>query len=411
MVGEMKTCAPWGGLLLRPWDDDWQMWNWQAREDLWKNVAKGAENPKGAAFAALPARLVVSAVIWIDSTAQDVILEMTRLQVEMKGLAPGERAETDVRMEVLCTVENRTLVRTIIFPQDVPAGITPRPEVAGFVPSPLALRLDADGVHVWKEAGDLVAAVCRNGAIVCWETFPEWEGAAFASAWFECLLLQLEAESVLQRNATIHDWCGLAPASSAGRTRRLMPEAERASGPPPAGMNFRLIWQTPAARLEAQNRKGRRRLFTAGLATAALVVACTAAALTYSLYLSWRSGHLRKEQAALSAHVLPLKTAALRWFQVEHAVVPDLFPLEALQLITEALPAEGVKLTLFEMSQDKIQLQGQARSASLATQFFNNLEQRGAERGTLWEMATPTFQPDNTARFVIQGERHASSAQ
>jgi len=293
-------------------------------------------------------------------------------------------------------------------------------------PSPLALTLDPDAIHIWKELGDTVVAVCRGGEVICWET-NHAPAPDELSVWILCLLTELDAGGFLPPGATIFDWSGRITQHQ-GFPTLPVPTSTRLEGPPITKKEPIAGWKPPAVRREEDSRR-RRSVLAVGVAlTGGLMVAGVIGAMAYSWFLDFRLHRLRAEFAEKRETTRPLRENAIRWMRLERAVVPNLFPLEILHSVSTCLPSGGVKLTVFEItgarepdsrpeearSEDSptqaaiitVRLQGQAQNASLATKFFNTLS--ASMKDIDWRMATPTFQTDNTASFVIECKHHGT---
>ncbi len=431
MVGKLKTRTPFFGLFHRPWGPDWQTWQRSQRDRRWMHVTEPDGTSRDTAALALPARLVLSAPFWVDTADPALVPEMARLRVEMTGLVSAERAGTDAITDTLATAEGRTLVRVCVFPPDLPE-LLGRPDADVFVPSPLAATLEPDSVHIWEEFEDTVVAVTRGSDVICWEA-NRATNESEARLWLVCLLAELDAGGFLPGRAVIRDWTGRAALPPDFQSLPISPAA-RQDGPPVTAKEPTSAWKPPAARLE-ESKRDRQILIRTVLATAAgAVIMALLAALVYSWLLDFQFHALRVQLAAKEETAGPLRSSANQWIRVERAINTELFPLEILHFVSNCLPPDGVKLTMFELTDDReerqgldapaaeptdaasesvavgpviiVRLQGQAQNASLATKFYNTLST--GLPSIEWRMGTPTFQPDNTARFIIEGKRHGT---
>ncbi|HEY5706886.1 MAG TPA: hypothetical protein VIS96_15080 [Terrimicrobiaceae bacterium] len=373
----------------------------------------------------LPARSVVSVPVWVESRDPAIVQEMARLKIEMMGLVSSERVTEDAGIDLLAVVDDRTLVRASVFPPDLPVSAA---HLTGdsYVPSPLALALESDAIHIWNEFGDTVAAVCRGSEVICWET-NHAQTKDELGVWIRCLLAELDAGGFLPSAASIVDWSGLIT-GDLGLPRLPVPPSARIDGPPIAEKQPTAGWKPLTRRKEEDSRRRRSLFAAAATLTGGLLAAGVIGAMAWSWLLDFRLHHLRAEYAAKREATRPLRESANRWMRVERAVAPDFFPLEILHAVSKCLPSGGAKLTVFEItdarepggqsegarSEDSmaqaaafsVRLQGQAQNASLATKFLNNLSAN--MKDVDWRMATPSFQPDNTASFVIECKRNGT---
>jgi len=231
-----------------------------------------------------------------------------------------------------------------------------------------------------------------------WESCPLPEGAAALRGWLETFLLELRETGVVNEPEKICDF-----ADAIGGADFFGLPVEKLEEPvpsPPVGMP---AWSPPGV-LQSRLRGLRRRQWTRALSIAGAALVFLGVAL--GAYLFSRGMQIRSLQAqmeVLSLEVDPLIGIARQWELLSPSIEPDGFALEKLLLAVTALPAEGVRLSLFEALPEAVRIEGDARNVGLATLYFNSLQtQDGAERFS-WNMPSPVLQPDNSARFAIDG--------
>lgn len=392
--------------LLRPWGRQWQRWERPIGAGPWTLMETGeltVLRSSGNTSLALPARLVVSAPGLQDSA--EAAREVALLEVEMKGLAVGARLETDVQASILDQGGGRTLAEIIIYPPDLPeslAGLR-----ASAVASPLAIAFSEEGLHLWRELEDLVVAVVWRGHVVSWETLSWTEDAEEVVSWLWCFALQVEHELALPGPFVLFDWAAIFPQVPEGFLPARRPPG--GEGPPPRE-EFPAPWLPPGERerLRRQEARTQTRRALALVGTALALVVGSGA-----LYLLALHGKIRQADFALRSleqEVAPLRQAAGRWKQMQAAADPNYFPLEMLRTVVHSIGSPGVRLTAFEMTPDKVLVEGEAANVSAATEFFKSLQADVEIAGVEWEMPAPSLQANNTARFIINGVRHDEPA-
>jgi hypothetical protein len=112
---------------------------------------------------------------------------------------------------------------------------------------------------------------------------------------------------------------------------------------------------------------------------------------------------LARRLAELEQAVGPSMLVARDWELLVESIEPRRFALEKLLLAVEALPPSGVRLSLFEARPDGLRIEGDARNVGLATLYFNSLQSAPGAENFDWSMPSPALQPDNSARFAIDG--------
>lgn len=393
-------------LLLRPWGDKWQVWEAAAKDEPWKLIGEKADSlgkRPADVLCGVPARRVLSMLLRLDSADEATVLEMARLEVEMRGLAAGDRLIQDVSLRVLLREEGQILVLATVFPAEWPDA--PEAPARACEPSPLLSAWEDNTLHLWREFDELVAAAVWKGMVVCWETADGDDGAEEIGVWLRCLMLQLREQVPLGEEFFIKDWAGALRNLPQGFSRSLpVSDRDREEGPTVAPSPSASGWLPSAQREIRDTRQKRRTLLRAVAGAAAVLVSAALAAGFYSLALAWKTREVDRQLALIERQTAPLRNVAARWQQVEPAVDEKFFPLEMLHAVVSAIPSGNVRLTVFEMSPEKLLVEGEAGNVSAATDFFKKL-QGGDSAGISWEMPPPLLQANNKARFVITGER------
>lgn len=396
--------------VIRPWNENWQLW-----KPLRKGPGFAVSQTGGVAdlkipagtLCAIPARRVVALPFWVEASDASLARDMAVLEVEMKGLSAGERLETDVEIRILQQEESRVLVLAMVYPSEWPATLAML-RGSRYLPTPLVSALSNNTVHLWRELDDLVAVVVWEDSVIFWETMHWTTESDEIGAWLECLMLELQGDLGIQGGFLLKEWCGIfAEVPEQFRRDPIILEEDRLSGPSLLPDPRTGTWAPPAQRLEQTAAKGRKR--TARVAAfAALLLFCAAVLAGAAAFrVEWQIREADAELQLLEAELAPLQSVASRWTLVESAIDLRFHPLEILRSVVTAIPSAGVRLTVFEMSPDRVVVEGEADNVSSATAFFKAIES-AEDKGLRWEMAPPSLQPNNTARFAITGVREES---
>lgn len=397
--------------VVRPWEEQWQVWRPVRKSSVFTLEQSGeleALRISEEACVAIPARLVVVVPVWVEAADDDTAREIARLEIEMKGLASGERLMTDVEVAILKRQDGRVLVRGLIYPADWPGSLRAL-KGSRFLPSPLLVACGGDAaVHLWRELDDLVAVVVWKDQVVCWETTHWPAGQEEVASWLQCLMIQLDEELKFHEPFQLKEWFGVfSEVPETFRRDSSLGDDDREKGPAVKVEISSGNW-LPAAmrelRLGKQKRLGLLRLAAAALA---LVVCLVAVFVVMNVRMSWRIQEADREIARLEAETAPLSAIAAQWTRVESSVDERFHPLEILREVVGAMPPEGLRLTVFQMSVDRVLIEGEAANVSAATEFFRAI-QTDSKSELLWEMTPPALQPNNTARFAITGGRAAN---
>lgn len=390
-------------LLSRPWEEGWQLWEKPIEAGaVWHKTGEAAtlsELERPALYVLLPARQVCAISLWISSTDATLVKESAMLQLEVAGLVSQGQA-ANVEITILQSKGENTLVRACAFPADYP--VTPRADYAGFCPSPLALAIPEDTIMLWREGDSLVVALAANGGIPVWETCSLPIETIVFRGWLEAFLLEMHAGACLGSPRRIIDYSGIL-----GRGSFLDIPVEMGledHGPEPRLPEKMPSWTPPGVR-NAKETKRRRKVMVRGLLFASITLFVLALFLSgYLLNRHFQIKGLRQQVQEMDILITPSMQVARQWELLAPSIDTSRFALEKLLLAVQSLPAEGVRLSVFEMVPEGIRIEGDARIVGLATLYFNTLQTAKGGEGYEWSMPSPALQPDNSARFAIDGK-------
>jgi hypothetical protein len=391
-------------LLVRPWGEGWQSWRESNDADGLSSWKLQAEAPTPDSLTGpecifiLPARMVCSLLSWAPQGDDALVFDSAQLQMEVAGLVNSQTDPLQLDFAMMQREEDRCLVRSLLFPGDYPAPL--RSDYLAFLPSPLALALPPHALCLWREGSSMVACVTGEHTALVWESCPLPDGPAALHGWLETFLLELRANLWITKLEKLCDFTG-----TIQNAELLGLSVEQMQSAPPVPPSRRPAWSPPGV-LQSRLRVQRRRHLTRGLLAAAAIVTFLGLAMGgYFLSREWQLRSLRAQVDALSVEVDPAIAIARQWELLAPSIDPDGFALEKLLLAVNALPGDGVRLSLFEALPETVRIEGDARNVGLATLYFNSLQAlEGAEKYS-WNMPSPVLQPDNSARFAIDGTR------
>ena len=118
--------------LLRPLGPTWDVW------DLPEAGAASAAFPTTSAHThvivppaesnsdllAMPARLVVSAALWVPTVQGNELADAVRLELELSGLPAPKAGASSISLRTIGEENGRSLVAASLFPTDLPAAHT-----------------------------------------------------------------------------------------------------------------------------------------------------------------------------------------------------------------------------------------------------------------------------------------------
>ena len=124
-------------------------------------------------------------------------------------------------------------------------------------------------------------------------------------------------------------------------------------------------------------------------------------------YIWWERvqvGRLELSLAASAPTVRAIEGTADRWRNLQWAVDPQVYPVELLNQIASLLPAQGMRLTAFELHKGKVTVRGEASTAPAAFEFAEDVKSKPELQMFTWQMPSPSLRPDGRAEFTIEGE-------
>lgn len=397
--------------VVRPWKDGWQLWEIaNAAGSSWKRVGFAAQVSDlvcGECCVFLPAKFVPVVPLWVATADPEVVRESAVLQMEGLGLVSAGMPVGNIELDILEVFSERTLLRACVYPADF--AVPARTDYYGFRPSPLGLHLPEDAITLWREGAFCVVAVTRGGAVVVWEAAPmpqEKEDERVFFGWFEAFCAEMMEGDFLGEPQFVLDYAGVMVrggervGSYCGMD--VMGGVEE-DGPPPLWPSDAGVWQPPGvveARAALRRRQQAKRV---AVMVGGFLVVLVAGAAGVAGWSHWKLGKLRDEVVRAERAAEPAMRVARDWEVLAPTILPERFVLEKLLLAVKALPADGVRFSLFEATEEGMRIEGEARNVGLATVYYNSLQAVEGANFYEWTMASPVLQPDNTARFAFEG--------
>jgi len=388
--------------LIRLWGATWEAWELSRGPNPQSRLLGPAAGRNASAkirILALPTRLVIAAPLWVDSTGPEVIRTSIELELEVRGLLPRKKS-ADAVMSRSLEADGKTLVIGAIFPVEPPKPY--HEEIfANYEASPFLIDPVEDGVALWREGNDLVAVFARGMRVVSWATM-DWPARSDeVTAWLEMVLLQLTATRVLEsrpRRVVIDASLG------DGNLASLLadvPQETNDFSPSFTQADFR--WKPELARQREDKADATRKIRRVALALAALYLIFALAAGLHLGWLQWKSRQVRDRITTLESATAEFQPTVREWRHIGPGAETDYFPIEILHRVVRNMPPSGIRLTIYDLASGHVTIEGEAASASLASQFFTAVSHDEDLQVMNWQMPTPTLLPSSAARFQLSG--------
>lgn len=157
--------------------------------------------------------------------------------------------------------------------------------------------------------------------------------------------------------------------------------------------------------LAAARSRDRRQEWWLSAVTGALAVVL----LGFGVWV-WQVRSVERATAALEQELLALapelaEVGAVRglWGPMERAMDPNATPVELFHRVQQLFPAEGIRLTEFEFTPERLLVAGEASSTAHALRLRDALQESDGLADYRWTFPPPEILEDGRATFVAEG--------
>jgi hypothetical protein len=418
-----KGGAPAAGApaVLFPGPEGWELWSALPSQPVCTGPAEEPGNlrPGVGCVVCLPSRSFFSLPLWVPMVEESPAREQTQIKLEMKGML-GANPESAVwnfepiRRELLPAPPEgeavtrqleATAVLAVPFKEEWLVEEASRYEPAGrMLPAP---RTEASGV-LRRELGRWVADFYQEGKWLHSQTLlaPVLDGSAAVE--LAATAAQLEEEGTLGR---LEDWVVRDAEAIMGADFRegLGAPVRREERVPP--VSPAVAWNLPppalterrAERAQGDRRKQKTRI---GLTLYGLAV------FLLMGWLAWPLIRLKLAQAELSTigtEAARIRETALLWreggacFDSRQNVLELLWQVSRPLMEEDPPKIEGVRLTLFDVNNRRLLLQGEGKDLEVVEKYFNWLKAAPSLAFLQWKHPQPRLLPTGNAQFQAEG--------
>jgi hypothetical protein len=390
--------------LVRCLNGSWELWNFPASKRA--QFVRKIDSPKAASgrlVVALPLRQTVSYATWVPTADRQLVPEMVQMQLEKRGLLPRQSVASSLDVRILEVQEERSLVLAIVLLPDLAPELAVENAVR-FEPEPFTLPLPQDRLIVWRERQRLAVTVSRGRDPIHFQVLSAEEVSDDSVNEIRVILLHLQAQHMINELLGLALWGDFTDEEVERLQRGLTLKTFRESVPPPN------LPPTPSKLLPPQvlalhdKAKRRQRIRRIIAAAAGVYVLGILAIIGYIFWQQNRITQLQNELTAEEPTVSAVEGTADQWRKVEWAVDPKLYAVELLHQVSDLLPAQGMRLTAFQIEKGKLIIRGEASTAAAAFKFNEDIKQNAALKLFHWDMKSPSLRPDGRAEFIVEGE-------
>lgn len=399
--------------LLLPSLEGWTIWEFISKQvpQLKQSVGNLAEiTSLEKIIFALPVRYVFCLPLWLSTEDNTLLPDLIFTQLERRGLLTRSREETVMNYQTIKVEEGKTLVMALVLPAHLPEtflqqGASTYDISARFYP------FAENHLTLWREAGQLVAAFTYHKTLVHCQSLSAAEVNVATLQELFCLYLELESERVVLEINGITLWGNFSSieVQQIKTTFQVTPQVADLPAPCLPEQFFSLtphaIQQTKIFYAKEERNK---KILKSALAGYALFLMLWIVQL---LFFYGQAYWIRRDVKKNAILVQSLKDTAARWNALGTALQPDRYALEVLYQCASLLPKEGVRFTVFEVTDATVVLKGEATSAAAASAFSEKLNKNDQLMGYQWDMPPPQILPNDTAQFQITGSRFDAPTQ
>lgn len=350
--------------------------------------------------AALPTSLVTCQLFWLETTEEKAVPDLVRMQCERRALL---RQNEVWRHRVLRSEDGRSLVQVLILRNAIPPTLAGA-ENARFEVMARCLSLPAQSAGVWRSLGTVSLALTGADGPVYFQSLPHRELTPECLGDIRTAIWMAQAQGwvpAIETLALVGNWMALSASELEHATglRVVRVDADILALPePPQELVPREV------RKRRITHRRRRRIVRIGLVVAALYAAFLSYEILTGVFLSTANSRLRAQLDAIMPAVQEMQNTARRLDALNPALDTKTYPLEILYRVTALLPEQGVRLTRFEITADRLEIGGESTTAREAFDFMRNLQEAEALRHITWDdPPQPIPLPNDTTRFSIQG--------
>jgi hypothetical protein len=385
-------------------NEDWELWTFSntKRAQFVRRIQRPADAP-GETIVGLPVRQTVTVASWVATGDRAVVPEIVSLQLEQQGLNQRNGKSTAPDIRVLETQADKSLALATVLLPDLDPELAFE-SAAQFEPAGSTLPLPQDRLCIWREQGRLASVVTRGRNPIHLQILGETEIGPEMIHEIRCVLLHLEMQRLSGTLLGVVLWGDFSDQEMEQLQEALELRVSREEFPAPT------YPATPSQLLPAEvellhaKRARRRRIQRLLLAGAAVYLAAIAALVGYIAWQKFQVSQLRKQLATELPTVQAIQATADEWRKVEWAVDPKLYPVEILHQVAGLIPAQGMRLTAFEMVKGKLSIRGEASAAAAVFKLAEDIKSSPSLKLFQWQMRSPSLRPDGRAEFTIEGE-------
>jgi hypothetical protein len=396
-------------LLLPAPDASWHLWKPRATSATQSVDSPADVEMKGRPLViGLPATACRSIGMVLPNADHDVLEQIIITQMERRGLKLTGGTERNFRWHLLAQNASTATVSVDVLADPFPDDLAV-PQASDYTAALRLMALPAGAIVIAEEQGSLVLAIgCQGKLYQSLIISPSTAIPAEALAQ-DVTLARMSLESELGE--------GLVSSvilSGSDCDHSLVTALEEQTGLP-VRVTAQLAHHTdldthswprllPAVVRQTQQLSARRaKLLRFGLLSGLLAVSLVFLAFAYLRFQETQAARLQEDVDKTTAPAAQVRKTAENWKALAPAIEPKHYPLVLLAELTKLMPPSGLVIRRFNLKDNTIDLQGDARDAQTAVQFMEDLQKHPILGRYEWSKPSPNVR-DGTAQFRTQGK-------
>jgi len=396
-------------LLLPAPDASWRLWKPRAT-----SAGESVETPsevqaKGKPLViGLPASACRSIGLILPNTDHEMLEQIIITQLERRGLKLVGGAERNFRWHLLTQTASCATVSVDVLVDPFPDSLA-LPQASDYTAALRLVSLPQGQMVLMEEQGSLVLAVGYQGKL--------YHSHIIAPA--AILGMEELAQEVTLARISLEAELGEGMLNGITLTGQNWDKAMIGTLEELSGMTVKLVTQLapnadldtqswprllPAVVRESQQNTARRaKILRFGTLVALLAVALMFLAFTYLRFQETHAAQLQASVDETSAPAAQVRKTADMWKSLSPAIEPKRYPMVLLTEVTKLMPPSGIVIRRFQIKDDSIDIQGEARDAQTAVQFMEDLQKHSVLSRYTWSKPSPNVR-NGKAEFRTQGK-------
>ncbi|MES2595087.1 MAG: PilN domain-containing protein [Verrucomicrobiota bacterium] len=396
-------------LLLPAPDAAWRLWKPKATSaDRSVEIPSDVQVKGKPLVIGLPATACRSIGLILPNADHEVLEQIIITQLDRRGLKLVGGTERNFRWHLLSQTASSATVSVDALVDPFPADLA-LSQASDYTAALRLQSLPAGQIVITEEQGSLVLAAGYQGKLYHSHIISPSTTMALDDMAQEILLARLSLEGDLGESLFSgivlagQTWDKILVESlqdSTGMTVRTVPQL-----PPHTDLETQ-SWPKllPAVVREVQRSAAQRgKLLRFGALGGMLAASLLFLAVVYLRAQETQAAKLQASVDATTAPAAKVRRTADMWKVLMPAIEAKRYPMVLLAEVTKLMPPSGIVIRRFQLKDNEIDLQGEARDAQTAVQFMEDLQKHPVLSRYTWSKPSPNVK-DGAAQFRTQGK-------